>query len=141
MKNLFTTAFMFAITASLFSCKKDPVAKSKTDLLTQAAWKQTNSESGTGGVYTSDWSTYEPCEKDNLTTFKKDKTYQTTEGATKCDPTDPDVLDSGNWEFSAGETQLIVNSLAGTIVTLDENNFVFTVDFGGGDMYRASFSH
>jgi hypothetical protein len=141
MKNLFTTAFMFAITASLFSCKKDPVAKSKTDLLTQATWKQINSEYSTGGTYTSDWSTYQACEKDNLTTFNSNKTYQYTEGVSKCNPVDPDTIDNGTWEFNANESQLITDGQPANLVTLDENSLVITIDLGGGDKYRASFSH
>ena len=141
MKNLFTSALLLAMIVLVFSCKKDPVSKSNTDLLTKGNWKQINAESGTDGVYKSVWNSYDPCDKDDLVTFKVNQTFQIAAGATKCNPGDPDITDSGTWQFNANETQLVIDSQTGTIENLDENNLVLTFDFGGGESFRASFSH
>src|SRR5882672_7607054 len=44
----------------------------------------------------------DPCLMDNIYTFTHDdaQSYQATEGAIKCDPADPDVIESGTWAFT-----------------------------------------
>lgn len=140
MKNLSLMAvILLSLTLSLASCKKD-ADKSKTELLTQSSWKQTNSETLIGGSWVSDWSTVDACDKDDLTTFKTDKTYQLTEGASKCDPTDPDLIDTGTWSFNSDETAIIVDGLSAPINALDNNTLVVTSDFGGTS-YRSTYGH
>lgn len=140
MTKLLNSALVLMLAASLFACKKEKGSLSKTELLTRAPWKQINSEVGTGGVYTSDWSTWDECDKDDIVTFKTDKTYQVTEGASKCNSSDPDVIDNGIWQFSADEKMLIVEGDSVNILTLDENRLILSIN-SGSDGYRSTFTH
>jgi len=54
--------------------------------------------------------TFDPCFLDNVFTFKNNdaQDYEATEGATKCDSTDPDVIESGVWTFTTDGKMIIV---------------------------------
>lgn len=86
----------------------------KTQLLTSIAWRQVAAVASpgidTGGVapVTNIISFMDACELDNKHTFKTDKTYVDDEGATKCDPADPQTT-TGTWEFNSGETKLLLD--------------------------------
>ena len=83
-------------------------SKSKTEMLTAKSWIMTAWTITTSGFGTSDeFATLDACEKDNLRKFNTDKTYTEDEGATKCDPDDPQIIITGNWEFADSETSLI----------------------------------
>jgi hypothetical protein len=118
MQKLQYFALVLLISGSIFSCKKDSgtSAPSNTDLLTKASWKIVNAEADTlgTGVYFSLLPYLDNCEKDDITTYKADHTYQITEGASKCNSTDPDIYDSGNWQFSADEKLLIQQGSSST---------------------------
>ncbi len=81
------------------SCGKDDPAPSNTELLTSKTWKQTYLK--TAGL-TQD---LDPCELDDRTTFSTDGIHLLDEGATKCDPSDPQTI-SGTWSFQDDETTL-----------------------------------
>lgn len=136
------------------SCKKDDdptPAKTKTQLLTQANWKLVKAEIRSSP--TAAWSDYtaflSACEKDNLTVFRANLTYENNEGATKCNPTDPQIVDSGTWAFLNNETQIQVTPAADPPETLnlellDENTLIVNgVDNStGSTLYtRATFGH
>ncbi|MES2647554.1 MAG: hypothetical protein V4717_11800 [Bacteroidota bacterium] len=139
MRTLLSSIFIIALVLSMFSCKKETVFKSRTELLTQKRWIQTYGEIGIRGVYTSDWADYKPCKKDDNTTLKVDKTYQMSEGPTKCNPNDPDVYDTGTWEFSANESKITIGRNLYNIKTLDENKMVLVYD--GFTTYRLTYGH
>jgi hypothetical protein len=53
------------------------------------------------------------CITDNLYKFSNngDQTYEVTEGGTKCIPSDPDVIESGNWALSPdGKVVMILSN-------------------------------
>jgi hypothetical protein len=50
------------------------------------------------------------CSLDNIQTFTAGGRYIETEGATKCDPTAPDIFDQGTYEFSSDYTHFILNA-------------------------------
>ena len=52
-------------------------------------------------------SSIEACDLDNLTVYSSDNTYQVTEGTDKCDPSDPDIVESGTWSLIDGDSKLI----------------------------------
>ena len=113
MKKHFTlTTIAVIVTAMLIGCKKDNsniVAKSKTQLLTEKTWKQVKFEVRTNT--TDPWNditaTYQTCDLDDVITFTSAGAFFTqTEGATKCSPSDPDIVESGNWSFQSNETIL-----------------------------------
>ncbi len=104
---------------AISSCKKDEYnnpmpGKTKADILTSKIWKQTArtisptvdiNDTMVTDLYALDYE----CDKDDLYKFKKDNTFTQDEGATKCDPSDPQVYAFGTWAFNADETQLILN--------------------------------
>lgn len=133
MKFSLKTLLLLAVaTAPFVSCKKDD-DKSAEDTLTSATcWSQVKDE-----VYnttTSQWEDQgvDDCTKDDCTNFKSDKTASFDEGATKCDPTDPQTT-TGTWSLSAdGKTLTLTQdgvSLDGTVVELSSSKMVLEYDF------------
>lgn len=120
MKKL-TLILMVAALAFATSCKKDEdsnspaptSSKSKTEKLTARAWKVTartiSPAINVNGTMVTDLHALDDeCDKDDLYKFKIDKTFTLEEGATKCDPADPQIYGTGTWAFNADETQLIL---------------------------------
>jgi hypothetical protein len=104
-KQLFALILPALVIVSMTSCKKDS-KKSNTELITQSAWKlQTvgidNDKNGTVDLEDA----IDACSKDDLTTFATNGTGVVDEGATKCDPTDPQTT-SFTWSFANNETEL-----------------------------------
>jgi hypothetical protein len=145
-------AFSFLI---LTSCDKGddppppPAAKTKTELLTQSAWKYESSNpdvfSAVPGL---------SCYKDNIVTFSATGSAATNgtatmnEGTTLCTPT-PQA--NYTWEFQSNGTVLLLNaplfpggSPSFTIVTLSETNLVVsqsvTTPFGAQNV-TVTFKH
>ncbi|MFN0215458.1 MAG: lipocalin family protein [Saprospiraceae bacterium] len=134
MKNLsFLTILAFS--AGIFvlaSCKKDDSSK---DLLTgQSCWKIVKQESR---IDSSDpWTTdvTESCIADNCLSFSADGKTSTDEGATKCDPADPQTL-AGTYVLSEdGKTLTITQdgfSLPFVVEELTSSKLVVTASFLG----------
>ena len=101
------------------SCKKDE--KSKTELLTGKTWvlKASVISPGiviqTGATVTDLYAQKEPCDKDDELRFKTDKTYTEEEGSQKCKGTDPQVIETGNWNFNAAETVITQTPTGGSL--------------------------
>ncbi|MDI3322299.1 hypothetical protein [Pinibacter soli] len=111
-------AIVMLSVAAMTGCKKDDSKtsnKSKTELLTTGSWKQTS-------IYFSpavDWdgdghkeneviNLYSPCDRDDLMTFKTNGTVVNDEGASKCDPSDPQVIETTHWKFADNETKIVI---------------------------------
>jgi len=137
MKKWFLHPALILVTGSLClnSCKKDDdKAKTNTEKITLAAWKYDKAEvdinkDGTGDFPVPE-SEIEPCEKDNLITFKANNTGTVDEGPTKCDASDPQSMPF-IWTFKTDETVInfptaIVTGVDGdvTIVSLTEASMV-----------------
>ena len=119
MKN--SLVIFFGISLLFFSCKKDDdsddsskstPAKTKTELLTNGEWKISAATIDPpiqvipGFPAISDWYPYiDACVKDDLAKFNTDGTGTNKEGATKCDPNDPQE-EAFEWFFNADETML-----------------------------------
>ncbi len=117
MKKMIKFSFI-AIAAMLFfsSCSKTD-SKSKTTLITTGNWKVVSDMSRTGsGAWQEEIGTYGACELDDYILFKTDNTLEVNEGATKCNPSDPQ-FETGIWAFTDNETKLNFN---GTPAILDE---------------------
>lgn len=125
--------------ASFQSCKKeDDKKKSITplELLTASPWIQVdNKENGV-----SDWDSWEDCDKDDLTIFKNDMTYEFHDGGIKCDPNDPDLYDSGDYFLINNGTQLVMHGINIDIVTLTETDLEFIIDLNN-DVTTVTFKH
>jgi hypothetical protein len=117
MKNYFlllSLASAFAFTSCSDDKKKeDPKptpapAATKTQLISAKDWKmtkQTMNMNGSGDIDITN-TFYTACELDNLQRFAANGTYTVDEGATKCDPSDPQTFASGTWAFTNNETKL-----------------------------------
>jgi hypothetical protein len=72
----------------------------------------------------------EPCEKDDLQTFKTDGTYEAKDAGTVCDPS---TDDAGTWSVSG--TNLIIDGDPVTIKSFDCKTLVLVVKdiFAAGD--------
>jgi len=68
------------------------------------------------------------CEKDDITFFTLDLKYKVDEGASKCDPSDPQIFDQGTWSFNPAKTIITLTSTGGdplayTIAELSASTF------------------
>jgi hypothetical protein len=96
------------------SCKKDEET-SKKDLLCGKDWvlvAETVSPAFNynGTLITDLYAQMADCEQDNIGKFNTNGTYTFEEGVSKCDPSDPQVWDTGTWVFSSDETVLVLTS-------------------------------
>jgi len=86
---------LFVILIS-WSCKKsDPTPVGPNSDLIAKTWKLTDLT--INGV--SSFSTIPSCTADDLFIFSKDGKYKHDEGATKCDPTDPQIVETATWSL------------------------------------------
>jgi Lipocalin-like domain len=109
-KNLIIAFAMLAIA----SCKKDetpePVLGAK-DLIAKK-WKQVSAietysyQPGSTDVFSS----YDECDKDDITIFNTNGTYNYSAGALKCSANSPDVLESGTWTLTSNDTKISITS-------------------------------
>jgi hypothetical protein len=90
------------------SCKKNDPAPTASELLSRN-WKQTDLILTANGASQSIFSQLSICEADNIYQFKSDGTLNITEGATKCDPADPDIAASGTWQLQENNTKLALS--------------------------------
>jgi hypothetical protein len=103
------------------------VAGTRTFFITKATWKFSNAN--VGGLDVSSF--LQTCQKDNQLTFVGGGTGTNNEGATKCNPGDPQTSPF-TWSFQAGETQLQISSTlftggSGTFTLVNVDNTYLTV--------------
>jgi hypothetical protein len=124
-------ALVFVLLTVFSACKKDKkeTPKSKTDLLTTGQWKMTAFTvsppmdlDGDGIVDSDVYATMGACEKDDYYIFKKDGTLEQNEGASKCDPLDPQT-ETVDWSFVNDEKEIIFIGTRATILELTATRF------------------
>jgi hypothetical protein len=105
MKQLFLATCLLLLAVS-FGCKKGGGAKSKTDLLTQSAWKYDNAAVDIDRNGTPDSPVppgfLQACDLDNTITFSSNGTGVVDEGATKCNAGGPQTAPF-TWSFKDNE--------------------------------------
>lgn len=127
-------------------------ATSKTTLLTSSDWSIAGAQHKdvSASVWTDDYATMQPCQKDNRIVFRANGTYETNEGATKCNASDPQIVQTGTWSFTTNETMLVTQATNGTqiwnatIETLTTSSLIISytqVISGVTYQYRLSLSH
>ena len=125
-------------------CKKDSASpssnSSKTSIITSKSWRVTNLKVSLGSVVLLDQLQGMPtCELDNVIKFATAGTYSVEEGATKCDPSDPNIVDNGTWKLESNETKFnldgelldvveISNNIIKLRTTVTENGITATLD-------------
>ncbi|HEY0678795.1 MAG TPA: lipocalin family protein [Chitinophagaceae bacterium] len=131
MKQVFLAACVCLLAIPYLGCKKSGSSKSKTELLAQAVWKYENAALDTDRNGTADAPLpagfIQPCEMDNLITFKNDNTGLVDEGPTKCNGGSPQSVPF-TWSFKDNEqvitfTGITFGGLNGDVKvkTLNEN--------------------
>lgn len=125
-KRILVIAIMVAGVAVVMNgCKKDDSTSggggTKTEMLT-GTWTATNLI--TDGYST--WAFLEACSKDAVFTFWADGTAVFDEGATKCDPSDPQT-EASTWKFIDSETKFVwdgdtfnIKELTSSVLKLEE---------------------
>ncbi len=129
-----TLVVLAAAMVAISSCKKDENNTSnpsnnasKKELLTAKKWKATGLTLGG----TDFWPQIEDCDKDNINTFKTDGVYIEDEGATKCDPSDPQIITTSTWVFIENDTKLVYDGDTAKINELSTSKMVLQMDFLG----------
>lgn len=110
--------FTVSVIILLSSCKEDDPEPLKAETQAQLlagekgsskSWKLTVAtyQEGTNPSSTIDLT---PCILDNIYLFTNndDQSYRATEGATRCDSADPDLVEAGNWTFTLDGKIIIV---------------------------------
>ncbi len=137
MKNSLFLAIIFATIVSLTSCGKSdnntttPAATNptKTELLTAKGWKITGATANGVDAFAN----FDACERDDVLTFKTNFTAITDEGATKCDPTDPQTI-TETWSFASNETKVILDGVEATLLILNSTTLKIEL-MNGADKY------
>lgn len=101
MKKYFKRTFQIATLTGLVilgACGDDPAPIREEELTSDGGeWKLTALSVKALGQTGDAYADLEDCEKDNIFYFADDGTYQYQVGATKCDVSEPNILESGTW--------------------------------------------
>lgn len=114
----FLPMILFLGVLSFSSCNddddEDPTPPTKTELLTAKNWmvEGWNVEpaidiDGNGTQENNLIPYIDACNLDDFFDFNSDGSYTIEEGASKCDPNDPSVVESGDWLWNSDNTRLI----------------------------------
>lgn len=125
---------LFVSSLVLTACKDEqidplpPEPKTKTDLLTDAAWEieegtispsiKVEVAQGQSITVSNYWDllafagggNVQDCDKNNRMICKRDSSVVLDEGPSKCDPGDPQTTDGGKWFFQENETKINFSS-------------------------------
>ena len=129
-------ASLIVFSLLLVQCSKDDETPPKTKAeLIIGNWQITGDnyspayDLGTGSPITDGFVYYSACEKDDITMFKVNSQGEFNEGATKCDPTDPQTI-AFLYTLTNGDTKLNLNSIAEfDIVQLDNGTMKLSNTF------------
>jgi hypothetical protein len=145
MKLFRVCIIMVTVVLTLSQCKittggdePTPTA-SKTELLagkTSKAWVLTSSKIDGVEVFNQ----ASNCTKDDNMLFRADKIYEWNEGKSKCRTQDPQVYETGTWEFNSGETEIILNKeLRYKILKLTDNALQISIKNVFGETEELTF--
>lgn len=144
-RNFILIALVAVFSAAIFfACSKDD-EKTKTEMLTSGSWRMSAATVSPALQGITDlYSLLPSCTKDDFTTFNANGTKVDDEGATKCDPDDPQTV-NGTWEFAENETKLIMDKntayeMTLTIISLSESQATFSVTSYPASGYTTTFT-
>lgn len=110
--------FSIVIATIVFSCKENssvnptPTKKELFAGTSSKTWKSIKAEAAnTTGLKIDLVGTQPPCYVDNLLILSSNGTFEITEGATKCNPSDPSSILKSNWSLSSDEKYLIADKI------------------------------
>ena len=149
MKNI--KAFLITGLLLIAACQKSGTSIDAEATLTTGRWQLT----GAGVIIPGSSTTIDvfsqvpTCLSDNFYTFGADGTLTVDEGATKCDPSDPQTS-TGNWKLLDNNTKLQGVDITGasntstTVIQLDNNTLKLqdTTTYSGATVTAiATFTH
>ena len=114
MKNLVSKISILLISIIILgACSQDEptlieeeiITTTQTDIII-GKWKIIKLEDIEAGVTTDVTDEEDLCFRDNILEFKVDMTYQITEGATKCDTSDPNIYEEGTFRLTNDDNTL-----------------------------------
>ena len=113
-KQLFFAAAITICIGLLSSCHKhENEDKPKTII---GKWKQLSGRYSPAYFNETDYfSSYESCEKDDIIEFKTGGSFEYSEGATKCDASDPQIFLTGTYSVNSDLTSITINGEASAI--------------------------
>ncbi|SRR6266496_117085 len=127
------------------ACKKGNDDNSKIQLLTSQEWRIIKSESKVNSdPFTDHYPSLPPCTQDDRYKFNTNNTYVLSEGASKCNPTDPDIIVTGTWHFTQSETKIQIDGTESAIDQLNGSSFIISNSYYSNpdtNYYRYSFAH
>lgn len=147
MKNLLKTFILLAVVSVNFlACKKDE-EKSRTQILIdKGCWKVTKAEGKQAEAdpyqdVTNDYVGTDACDKDDCTNFSSNNIFTVSEGATKCDPDDPEVFGAGTWSLSADGNTITTVTTESTVYKIESisNNKVVVTNQNGNIILRLTY--
>lgn len=141
--------FLAATLICFNSCKKDDGGGNtdKTAILTSGKWQLTaqstlTTKNAVAQPINDEYADLDGCERDDFMQLRSDKNIIMDEGASKCDPTDPQIYTVGTWSLLANDTKLRQSNVMVTIdwdiEQLDDNTLKISTtssDVFGGDSY------
>lgn len=132
---------IFSISLLISSCKKDPVdpivEKTNLELLTSGtskSWKVKDGIAKQNGLEVNLIASQNPCITDNIIKLYADFAYEFTEGASKCNANDPDLILKAKWSLSADSKTIIIDKFIFLGRTVDNPAFILS------DVSETSFS-
>jgi hypothetical protein len=138
MKKILFTAII--LSSFFVGCKKKEdkpaTAQTRTQLLTANNWTVTAFVASTPGEADENmFGLFENCTKDDFIKFNPNFTVVTDEGATKCDPTDPQT-ETEIWSFGPNESTIIIDGDSQKIENLNATQLkMSTADVVDGKTY------
>lgn len=134
MKTIIFKLLPLMVVLAMASCKKDD--PTTTELLIDSdGWILVSMtvdppivDPITGTSITDFYAQMDACDKDDITIFQDNGTYITDEGATKCDPNDPQT-ETGTWVLSADEKTITIDGESWTIESLTKSSMRVTFPF------------
>jgi len=134
MKTIIFKLLPLMVVLAMASCKKDD--PTTTELLIDSdGWILVSMtvdppivDPISGTSITDFYAQMDACDKDDITIFQDNGTYITDEGATKCDPNDPQT-ETGTWVLSADEKTITIDGESWTIESLTKSSMRVTFPF------------
>lgn len=132
-----------------------PTQTDRSAMLVAAKWKMTAQTvtpgvdmDGSGTLITDAFAYMGACEADDVTSYTADGKWSTDNGASKCDPADPQI-DLGTWSMNAAKDSITITTPRdGSVEKYKIDSFSATefkatstsIDFGDGKAHTAKVS-
>jgi hypothetical protein len=137
MKNLNSLLIILVMTLVFVGCKKDDDAE-PDNLPIGRNWKITQL------IFTNSLGSvdqvpkFASCDVDDIYRFRDDFTYAREEGASKCDPNDPNIVEQGTW--SREENKFVWDGDEFNIDEINKQTFKITATGSGGSSVTVTFT-